>query len=77
MVLIEIDSHKDQSLVQSLVENNYLRLIEYYNRHDLDGIQDILGDEDLLGIRFIDVQTRKLVFSGSHKGDYYDYIIRY
>ena len=76
-VLIEVDTEKEISDIASVVGKNLSILMEAHQNQDRIAVNEILGDDDLLGIRKISTQEFNSQFSftisGVHKIDRFEY----
>ena len=78
-VLIEVDTEKEISDIASVVGKNLPTLIDAHKNQNRIEVNEILGDDDLLGIRKISTQEFNSPFSftisGVHKIDRFEYEI--
>jgi len=75
IALIELDSSTSHKRISDLVQNHHLSLLHSFRLHDLEQIEEILDDDDLLGIKITDPMDRVIKFSGTWRMDRYEYQI--
>jgi hypothetical protein len=79
-VLIEIDTRRTIQQIEPVVRLNLNKLLSAYNNGNQKTIIEYLGKEDLLGIDKISCnniknENPKIVFSGVHLFDTYNYVL--
>ncbi len=79
-MLIEQDEETPIEQIDLIISAHYQSIIHAFERRDYSGIKRVIGEEDILGIKKITKLSRETTvqfrFSGVHKLDKYDYLIR-
>lgn len=80
LLLIEQDEQTPIEQLDPIIRVNHRSILKAYQGRDYSGLKKYLGDEDLLGVCFIDskeIQKEEMYsFRGVHKLDKYDYTVR-
>lgn len=77
-VFVEYDSDRSLDSVAQDLEINIDSALVTFDRRDYKLIEEIIGDEDILGYKTIELQRRDSVrVTGIHKFDKYDYMLRW
>lgn len=77
ILLLELDTHRSPEQIEARVRPNLRRLRNFHKANDRNGIQQLIGDEDIMGIRLLPALCgkRTFSFSGRYKLDKFSYTL--
>lgn len=79
IVLLERDTERPLKQIDPIIRIYYREIMEAYQKHDLLTIRELLGDEDILGIRKLHLPLSAKMsfrFRGRLKMDKYEYHLK-
>jgi hypothetical protein len=77
ILLLELDTQRSPEQIEARVRPNLQQLQNFHKANDRNGIQKLIGDEDIMGIRLLPTlcAKRSFSFSGRYKLDKFSYTL--